>query len=66
MNAATMAANCEAAADRLAATGHAADAIDAAALRAAAVLHRRDAEKEERAAAAEAAAQERQWWRDRD
>ena len=63
-----MAANCEAAAARLAATGVAADALDAAALRAAAVIHRRDAEKEERAAeAARSVNQEATyWWKDRD
>lgn len=64
MTAADMATNCEAAAARLAATGNPADAIDAATLRAAARLHRQDAENEERATAAEAAKRARQWWRD--
>lgn len=69
MTAAELAANCEAAAARLAATGNTADALDAAALRAAAAVHRRNAEKEERAA--EAARQINQpapayWWHDRD
>lgn len=68
MTPAEMAANCEAAAARLAATGHAADALDAAALRAAAVIHRADAAKQERAAeAARAVNQEATyWWQDRD
>lgn len=67
LDAATMAANCEAAAARLADTGNTADALDAAALRAAAAVHRRNAEKEERAAAAAAAPNEpRYWWTERE
>lgn len=67
MTSAEMAANCEAAAARLADTGNPSDARDAAALRAAAVLHRAHTEKEERSAEAAAAANARHyWWQDRD
>lgn len=63
-----MAANCEAAADRLAETGAPADLIDAAALRAAAVIHRRNATQEPTAAdtAEQAETPAPYWWQDRD
>lgn len=59
-----LADNCDAAARRLEATDQAADLRDAAALRGAAAIHRRDAEiawRQERDAAAPS-----YWWQDRD
>lgn len=59
-----MAENCESAARRLATSERIGDQLDAAALAAAAAIHRRDAEKAARAE--EAAQPARYWWHDRD
>lgn len=70
ITAAEMAENCEAAADRLAASEKEGDRRDAEALRAVAVIHRKTAEETRKAAEAEArkAAEARPayWWQDRD
>lgn len=71
--AAEMAENCEAAANRLAASEREGDQQDAAALRAAAAIHRKTADADRRRAEEEAERERAEeearpayWWQDRD